>query len=76
VGKPNAGRLGGDTRRIASNESECEGAERRDAGPAHQLEIQDAIPVAPGDRLDINCLHDDGSGVDSAAATLVVLPVG
>jgi hypothetical protein len=40
------------------------------------LEIQDAIPVAPGDRLDINCLHDGGTGTDFAAGTLTVMPVG
>ncbi len=47
-----------------------------DAEGYADLEIQDAIPVAPGDRLDINCLHDGGTGADFAAATLVVIPVG
>jgi hypothetical protein len=41
------------------------------------LEIQDAIPVAPGNTLDINCVHDSagGGGTDVAAATLAVMPV-
>jgi hypothetical protein len=39
------------------------------------LEIQDAIPVTNNDTLEVDCLQDSGSGTDTAAATLAVVPV-
>jgi hypothetical protein len=52
------------------------GGYANDAAGYADLEIQDAIPAAPGDRLDINCLHDADGGSDVAAATLAILPLG